>query len=544
MQKNNPKFSILIANYNYGKLIGDTVESVLKQTVADFEIVIVDDGSTDNSPSVIRRLKRTDKRVRAFRQPNCGQAAAFNRAFKESRGEILCFLDADDLWAPTKLEWMEKVFAARPDAGLIQHNLYIMREATPTTEIYRKDLISGDILSQIASLKNFNYFVPTSGIAARRSTLTKVFPIPEQFRICADAYVTRASVAHGPLFSLDLPLGFYRIHGNNCWTGNPNRENPTMVRDEVMPILLDYFRKCGVQGVAAGKAPLAGIKGFTGREAAMITHIVLTRIIQMKEKYSRIAIYGAGSHTRWLFNILQTTEVYPEHMPKVTAIMDDQAERCESVADITVSLPKDVPPESFDAVILSSDCYQQNMRIRLREVFNDTELAMADLYEGLPQGPYPKLSEDEFIQLQYKVKSEAEERESTIIEKLIVERLRYIGKRYPRIALYGAGMHTMWLMALTAKDGINSGFPTVTAIMDYFPERCAPIAGLQILSPIHAKESDFDAILISSDQNRDAMCYQIQLLLQARSSRTPIIDLYEGLPQGPYAKANIAHIFS
>ena len=86
--------SIVINNYNYARYLGDAIDSALAQTWHPLEVIVVDDGSTDDSWSVIQRY---GERVRAMRQPNGGQGAAYNAGFAASRGEWVLFLDADDL---------------------------------------------------------------------------------------------------------------------------------------------------------------------------------------------------------------------------------------------------------------------------------------------------------------------------------------------------------------------------------------------------------------------------------------------------------------
>jgi glycosyltransferase involved in cell wall biosynthesis len=97
-----PLVSILIPCYNAGRWIRETLESVLAQTWADIEIIVVDDGSSDDSVSVVERFNSS--RIKLIKQPNSGAAAARNRAFNESSGEYIQYLDADDLLSPRKVE--------------------------------------------------------------------------------------------------------------------------------------------------------------------------------------------------------------------------------------------------------------------------------------------------------------------------------------------------------------------------------------------------------------------------------------------------------
>lgn len=101
-----PKFSVVISVYNKEKYIADTLKSVLSQTFTDFEIVIVNDGSTDNSEAEI--LKFNDPRIRYFSQHNLGAAGARNAAIRKAKNQYIALLDADDYWYPFYLEEQQK----------------------------------------------------------------------------------------------------------------------------------------------------------------------------------------------------------------------------------------------------------------------------------------------------------------------------------------------------------------------------------------------------------------------------------------------------
>ncbi len=105
----NPQVSIVVTCYNYGKYVARCLASIQNQTFPDFEVIIVDDGSTDNSELQIRPFLQ-DKRFRFIKQKNGGQANAKNRGVKESKAELIAFLDADDLWEEEKLEKQIKLF--------------------------------------------------------------------------------------------------------------------------------------------------------------------------------------------------------------------------------------------------------------------------------------------------------------------------------------------------------------------------------------------------------------------------------------------------
>ena len=95
-----PLVSVIIPTYNRAKMIRMTIDNVLEQTYRNFELIIVDDGSTDDTQSVLRGY---GDRIRVVTQANAGPAVARNRGVEAAHGEIIAFQDSDDLWKPTKL---------------------------------------------------------------------------------------------------------------------------------------------------------------------------------------------------------------------------------------------------------------------------------------------------------------------------------------------------------------------------------------------------------------------------------------------------------
>lgn len=113
--------------YNSGRYIAESIRSVQAQTFGGWELVVVDDGSTDDTGEVVRRMAAADARVRYVRRPNGGQAAARNTGLGEARGPVVAFLDSDDLWLPEKLEAQLKVLE-ETGADLVYTDGYIFSE--------------------------------------------------------------------------------------------------------------------------------------------------------------------------------------------------------------------------------------------------------------------------------------------------------------------------------------------------------------------------------------------------------------------------------
>ncbi len=209
-----PAISVLINNYNYGRFIGRAIDSALAQEGPVAEIIVVDDGSTDQSRAV---LEPYSDRVTLLFQENRGQAAAINAAVRASAGDILCFLDADDWWAPEKLHSISAAFNADARLSLVYHRLQpAFSDRKPTLKPIPRTLCSGDLSLRLRRSAGCWPFPMTSAIAVRRNAWNAAGEIPEQFRISADFWLVGIYPFLGRVAALPGSLGFYRIH-DNTW---------------------------------------------------------------------------------------------------------------------------------------------------------------------------------------------------------------------------------------------------------------------------------------------------------------------------------------
>jgi glycosyltransferase involved in cell wall biosynthesis len=120
------RFSVIVPAYNVAEWIEAALRSVLRQTRQDFEVIVVDDGSSDGTGRVVAAMD--DSRITLLEQENCGQAAARNLAIKASGGEFIALLDSDDLWLPRYLEVMGGALHAHPEAGLAYTDGWVLHE--------------------------------------------------------------------------------------------------------------------------------------------------------------------------------------------------------------------------------------------------------------------------------------------------------------------------------------------------------------------------------------------------------------------------------
>jgi len=148
MLRQNPKISVIIPTYNRADLITRAISSVLNQTYKSFEIIVIDDGSTDNTKEVLKSYIEK-KQIKYLYQQNHGPAAARNLGIKYSKGELIAFLDSDDEWLPEKLEKQIKIFNESKNArlGVVYCDVAIMEGRKQIAE--RRSIYKGKIFPQI-----------------------------------------------------------------------------------------------------------------------------------------------------------------------------------------------------------------------------------------------------------------------------------------------------------------------------------------------------------------------------------------------------------
>jgi glycosyltransferase involved in cell wall biosynthesis len=214
----NPLVSVLVANYNYARFIGEAIQSVLDQTYGNFEVVICDDGSTDNSVEVIEGFARRDSRVHLVRKANGGMGSALSAAYRASNGEIICLLDSDDYYLPEKLEVVVEAFRTRPGSGYLQHRLFRVDAAGRRRGVYPLlwSLPSGWLAPYVMRTGGELPIVATcSGLCVRRAVADLIFPLAGRFRRNADAVVSGLAALMTPVLGVNAPLSEWREHGAN-----------------------------------------------------------------------------------------------------------------------------------------------------------------------------------------------------------------------------------------------------------------------------------------------------------------------------------------
>lgn len=173
-----PSVSVIIPTYNRRDFVREAMASVLAQTFQDFELIVVDDGSTDGTVDVVREFPR----ARYLSQENRGVSAARNAGVAVSRGELIAFLDADDLWQPQKLATQVAFFATRPEAHICQTEEVWLRNGVRVNPRNKHRKPSGDIFAASLHL----CLVSPSAVMMRRELFDRVGGFDEELPACED----------------------------------------------------------------------------------------------------------------------------------------------------------------------------------------------------------------------------------------------------------------------------------------------------------------------------------------------------------------------
>ena len=169
------KFSIITITHNRAHLIGDTIQSVLNQSYADFEHIIIDDGSKDDTDKVVNSFN--DPRISYHQYPkNEKRSFLRNEGIRKAQGEYVCILDSDDLWTPNKLETLLSVFLKHSDVDFIIHNIKFLPESAYAKTLYpfEKDF-KGSLLKELIK----ETILPFPVLTIRKKALTKIGLIDE-----------------------------------------------------------------------------------------------------------------------------------------------------------------------------------------------------------------------------------------------------------------------------------------------------------------------------------------------------------------------------
>lgn len=215
-------FSVVLTNYNYGRYLEESVGSVLAQRLPPLEVLVVDDGSTDESRERLADLARRSPLIHVLLKENGGQASAFIEGVAAARGDIVAFMDADDAWDPEYLARIGAIYAERPDVDFVYTNVELSgnREGLFFTDRGPDQDMGFSLV--IAAFQPKFLASPTSAISMKRALARRVLDLPPEmvaeWRSRADDCLAFGTdLLGGHKYYCADALVRYRAHGANVW---------------------------------------------------------------------------------------------------------------------------------------------------------------------------------------------------------------------------------------------------------------------------------------------------------------------------------------
>jgi len=193
-----PAVSVIISTHNRREFVREAIESVLKQDFADYEIIVVDDGSTDGTEEALR----ASKDITYCYQENRGVSGARNQGLKIARGKFISFLDSDDLWTPKKLAIQTEVMEKKPEISVTYTDEIWIRKGNRVNPKNKHRKYSGSIFEKCLPL----CIISPSSVMLRREIFDKVGAFDEGLPVCEDYDLWLRIAARFPIFFIDEKL--------------------------------------------------------------------------------------------------------------------------------------------------------------------------------------------------------------------------------------------------------------------------------------------------------------------------------------------------
>ena len=279
-----PLVTIAINNYNYARFVAEAIDSALAQTYSPVEVIVVDDGSTDESRQVIERY---GSRVMSVFKRNGGQGSAYNAGFDASHGQAVCFLDADDTLLPRAMERAIAALQSERTSKVQWPLLFTDAGGNPTgTLSTRSTPPDGDLIDLVTREGPFYDWYLTTGALYPRWLLQRILPVPEApYPLGSDEYLTTLAPALGLIKNVSEPLATYRNHGGNNYAGRALDDQK----------LREYMRRFETNCTALQKQlQLRGVNvNIEDWKQRNFNYVWPVRLLQAKADIARIVSEGA-----------------------------------------------------------------------------------------------------------------------------------------------------------------------------------------------------------------------------------------------------------
>jgi glycosyltransferase involved in cell wall biosynthesis len=232
-----PKVTVVVPTYNRAKWVEEAIQSVLRQSFSDFSLVVVDDGSTDNTKEVV--LKFRDPRVKYLYQENRGVSAARNSGVRASTSEYIAFLDSDDMYLDNAIEKSIHAMTQNPSVGFTFGQINIMKSDGKVYSTKKPSFPCSTVVEQTDHVRKMLYYghITLSTLVVKRSCFEAVGGFNEDLRYFEDYHLCIRLAKRYPAFYIAEPLINYRYHNDQLTRAiKPGGE-------KAIPLILDEVFK-------------------------------------------------------------------------------------------------------------------------------------------------------------------------------------------------------------------------------------------------------------------------------------------------------------
>ncbi|MEW6497413.1 MAG: glycosyltransferase [Cyanobacteriota bacterium] len=219
-----PLISVVVPVYNGEKTIKETLESVLNQTLSDFELLVINDGSQDSTLEIISTIK--DSRIQVFSYPNAGLAASRNRGITHAASDYISFIDADDLWTPDKLELQFKALQENPQAAVVYSWTDYIDDSSQYLRRGSHITANGDVYAKLLVI---DFLENGSNALIRKQALIDVGSFDESLPAAEDWDIFLKLAAHYLFVAVPAPQILYRLSSNSM-SANVVRQEAACVK--------------------------------------------------------------------------------------------------------------------------------------------------------------------------------------------------------------------------------------------------------------------------------------------------------------------------
>jgi glycosyltransferase involved in cell wall biosynthesis len=308
--------TVVITTYNYGRFVTQAVESVLAQTYRHVNILVVDDGSSDDTKE---RLAAYADRIRYIYQENQSVAAARNTGIRAAPSNLIAFLDADDLWHPRKLEVQMRCLAEHPDVGLVAvDRLAETATAWPPAEDYEHPEARPIALEELILQPHF----APSGVLVRRECFDKVGFFDTRLRNAEDYDMWIRIASCFPVVKLEVPLWWYRVHGANK-SYLPARQEAAglKVLDKTFAPSSPLSKRFFLKKKAYSYAAYAAAQNFSsvGSELPALVRILRSFLLWPVPYQRRDVSTGLARPKKLIITLLRLLGIMPRTVSQVSA---------------------------------------------------------------------------------------------------------------------------------------------------------------------------------------------------------------------------------